>query len=85
MAGRRFCQANQLDVGEKISFEVMGVEFEKEILGMIIHPEYVHNVKDETAFMPSPETFGFAFLSAAALPGKLPIPYNQLIIVVDEG
>lgn len=80
-----FARANQLDVGEKISFEVMGVEFEKEILGLIIHPEYVHNVKDETAFMPSPETFGFAFLSAAALPGKLPIPYNQLLIVVDEG
>jgi putative ABC transport system permease protein len=77
-----FARANQLKVGDEISFSILGMEYKKEILGLIIHPEYVHNVKDETSFMPSPETFGFAFLTAAAFPAELPLPSNQLLIAV---
>lgn len=79
-----FARANQFKVGDQISFTVMGMVFTKEISGLVIHPEYVHNVKDETVFMPDPETFGFAFLPASALPAGLFLPANQLLIGINR-
>lgn len=79
-----FAKENKLKIGDKISFEVMGKQVNKTILGLIIHPEYVHNVKDDSALMPNPKSFGFAFLFSSSLPFESETPYNQLLITKDK-
>ena len=50
-----------------------------------MHPEYVHNVNDESVLIANHESFGFAFLSDKALPEGVMLPYNQLLIKTDGG
>lgn len=75
-----FAKANKLKVGDKLVFNLLGSQIEKTILGLIIHPEYVYNVKDNNTFLPNPNVFGFAFLYTSAFQKELAIPYNQLLI-----
>ncbi len=75
-----FAKARGLKKGDKIKLEFNGLKVEKDILGLIIHPEYVHNVKDDSVLVPNHESFGFAFLPDKALPKGVKLPYNQLLI-----
>ncbi len=79
-----FANARGLRIGDKLKFELNGLKLEKNILGLIMHPEYVHNVEDNSVLVPNHKTFGFAFLSSAALPQGIQIPYNQLLIEKDD-
>jgi len=76
-----FAKAHGLQKGDKIKIEFNDLKIEKDILGLIIHPEYVHNVKDDSILIPNHESFGFAFLSDKALPEGVKLPYNQLLIM----
>lgn len=80
-----FAKAHGLQKGNSIKIEFNGLKIEKNILGFIIHPEYVHNVSDDSILIPNHESFGFAFLSDKALPEGVMLPYNQLIIKTDGG
>lgn len=79
-----FAEKNGFHIGDHIGLEVMGSKVSKQILGLILHPEYVHNVKDETTLMPNPQAFGFAFIPRQSLPQADAFPANQLLISVNS-
>ncbi|WIV12933.1 ABC transporter permease [Proteiniborus sp. MB09-C3] len=79
-----FAKANKLKVGEEITFEFAGKKIQKTILGLILHPEYVYSSRDDSTLMPDPENFGFAFLYSSSFSQDFKIPYNQLLITINE-
>lgn len=80
-----FARAHGLKAGDRISMDFMGEKIEKAIAGLVMHPEYIYNVKDDGAFLPDPKAFGFAFLPSSALPAGLELPYNQLLVSLGDG
>lgn len=78
-----FAGARGLKVGDKLKFDLNGLKLEKTILGLIMHPEYVHNVVDSNVLVPNHKTFGFAFLPSGAIPQEIKLPYNVLLIEKD--
>jgi putative ABC transport system permease protein len=80
-----FARAHDLGVGDKITVRAAGAQISKTIEGLILHPEYVHNVKDDSEMMPDAEEFGFAYLPRRAVSDAGTLPYNQLLIKTGAG
>lgn len=80
-----FAKAAGLRAGDRLSLDFMGGKLEKDILGLIMHPEYIYDVKDDSSLMPDPKAFGFAFLPPSVLPEGAEIPYNQLLVSLKDG
>ncbi len=79
-----FALAHNLRIGDSLTLRAMGIESVQTIRGLILHPEYVYNVKDDSELLPTPESYGFAFLTRGSLPQNLPLPYNQLLILAES-
>lgn len=80
-----YAKANRLSTGDTIEFDFAGYKIQKEILGLILHPEYIHSSKDGSSLIPDRENFGFAFLFPSALPKDLDISYNQILVsLIDD-
>lgn len=84
---KAFADANNLKTGDKISLQAAGKSFPMTITGLILHPEYVYKALDSSTFMPSHDSFGFAFLYSS--PPELTklgttISFNQMLIATDE-
>jgi len=79
-----FADAHGIGVGDRIRAEIGGISIEKEVAGLIMHPEYIYDARDESQLLPQPENFGFAFMPRKALPVAFPLPYNQLMIRLDS-
>ncbi len=76
-----FAKAHDLRPGDKITVRAMGMSITKTIKGLILHPEYVHNVKDDSELMPDAESFGFVYIPRKVLSDAgSALPYNQLLI-----
>ena len=75
-----YAKANKLEIGDQIQVEVPSTILNKEILGFILHPEYVYSSNDSGSFMPDHDNYGFGFLYSSSLPQNLNIEYNQLLI-----
>ncbi len=80
-----FAAAHGLSVGDEIAVSASGVQIKKEILGLILHPEYVYAVKDDASFSPDPATFGFALVPRAALPLGGLLPHTELLVQLKKG
>lgn len=79
-----FAKANNLCIGDKITLEIANRKIEKNILGLILHPEYVYSSNDGNGFMPDYENFGFAFLYSSQFSQGFETPYNQILITIKE-
>ncbi len=74
-----FAQARHLKSGDTITLSVLGRNIQKKILGTILSPEYVF-ATGANDIVPNHSNFGFAYLSAAALPKGLDIPFTDLLV-----
>lgn len=81
---RAFAEGNELEVGEVIELSYEGMTFEFVIEGLILHPEFVHNVKDAKQLVTDPSIFGYACLPSAALSIPGGIPYSHILVDVDD-
>lgn len=79
-----FAKANDLCIGDKVTLRITDRRIEKEILGLIIHPEYVYSSNDGSGFMPDYENFGFVFLYSSQFSQGFETPYNQILITIKE-
>lgn len=75
-----FAEKNQLHVGDRIAYMNQGVEESKTIQGLIMHPEYVFALKDDTEALPNHEMYGYGLLSAKQIQGIPEISYNQVLL-----
>lgn len=78
---KRFADAQNLTVGDNISFEFNGLSIEKEIKGIGYSPEYVYEASP-TSIIPDFKDMGFAYLSYKAFPSD--IRYNVLMVKFNQ-
>ena len=78
---KRFADAQNLTVGDNISFTFNGLEIEKEIKGIGYSPEYVYEASP-TSIIPDFKDMGFAYLSYKAFPSD--IQYNTLLVKYNQ-
>ena len=78
---KRFADARNLSVGDKIKVEFEGVTIEKTIRGLGYSPEYVY-FQSET-LEPDFYKYGYGYLSSEALPEIIPYDYNAILIDSD--
>ena len=78
---KRFADAQNLTVGDNISFTFNGLEIEKEIKGIGYSPEYVYEASP-TSIIPDFKDMGFAYLSYKAFP--FDIQYSTLLVKFNQ-
>ena len=78
---KRFADARNLTVGDKIKVQFEGFTIEKTIRGLGYSPEYVY-FQSET-LEPDFYKYGYAYLSSEALPSSIPYDYNAILIDSD--
>ena len=74
---KRFADAQNLTLGDNITFEFNGITIEKEIRGIGYSPEYVYEASP-TSILPDFKDMGFAYMSHEAFPSE--IQYNVLLV-----
>lgn len=79
---KRFADAQNLSVGDNISFEFNGISIEKEIKGIGYSPEYVYEASP-TSIIPDFKDMGFAYISYKAFPSDN-IQYNVLLVKFNQ-
>ena len=79
---KRFADAQNLSVGDNISFEFNGISIEKEIKGIGYSPEYVYEASP-TSIIPDFKDMGFAYMSYKAFPSDN-IQYNVLLVKFNQ-
>lgn len=79
---KRFADAHDISVGDKINLTTQGIKIEKTVRGLGYSPEYVFETPKKT-FMPDFKLQGFAYLSYKAIPGGV-VQYNTLLIRTDK-
>ncbi len=77
----RFANAQNLSIGDNISFDFNGIEIEKEIKGIGYSPEYVYEASP-TSIIPDFKDMGFAYMSYKAFPSD--IQYNVLLVKFNQ-
>lgn len=77
----RFADAQNLSIGDNISFTFNGIEIEKEIKGIGYSPEYVYEASP-TSILPDFKDMSFAYLSYKAFPSD--IQYNVLLVKFNQ-
>lgn len=80
-----FAAAHNLSVGDALTVSASGVKLTKTILGLVIHPEYVYEVKDDSTFTPDPDAFGFALMPRAAIPLSNLLPHTEILAKLASG
>ena len=77
----RFAEAQNLSVGDNISFTFNNITIEKEIRGIGYSPEYVYEASP-TSIIPDFKDMGFAYLSDEAFPSD--IQYNVVLVKFNQ-
>ncbi|MDD6285656.1 MAG: ABC transporter permease [Methanobacteriaceae archaeon] len=80
---KKYADAHQLSVGDKISFDFNGTTINKTVKGLGYSPEYVYETPKKS-IIPDPKLQGFAYLSYKAFPSADNISYNTLLIKTDS-
>ncbi|NLP16166.1 MAG: ABC transporter permease [Clostridiales bacterium] len=80
-----FAKANGLEIGDSVSLVFSDSIIEKNILGLIIHPEHVYSTNESGRFTPDHENYGFGFLYSSSLPQDFELHYNQILIELNDG
>ena len=79
---KRFADAQNLTVGDNITFKFNGMTIEKEIKGIGYSPEYVYEASP-TSIIPDFKDMGFAYMSYKAFPLS-DVPYNVLLVKFNQ-
>jgi len=79
---KRFTDANNLKVGDKVDLHFSNIQFEREIKGIIYSSEYVFTEGNGT-LTPNFKENGYAYLSHKAFPVPDGFVYNTLLIKTD--
>lgn len=79
---KRFAQANNLSIGDNITFKFNGLSLEKTIRGLGYSPEYVYEQSEES-IVPDFSLQGFGYLSYKAF-SLDNLPYNVVLIKTND-
>ena len=65
-----FAEKNKIKVGSTIGITYDGTTIHEKVVGLILVPDHVYDIKDESAIFPDHEDYGFAYLSINELTQK---------------
>ena len=74
-----YAKENGIKISDMFLVEVNNRVIEKEVVGLVWHPEYVYSYTKES-IVPDHKNQGFAIMSATMIPNKDSIPFTQLVI-----
>lgn len=80
----QYASANKISVGTKITISVRGLEITEKVRGLILSPEYVYNVKDDSEMIPDHQKFGYAYLPYSIIENLGINTYTEILISADE-
>lgn len=78
-----FAEENNLKVGDTFSCTVSGYTVSTAIKGLIMHPEYIYSIKDDSTITPDHAAYGYAFVSYKELDFLPEVPYTQILLKTD--
>ena len=83
---KEFAEARGLGVGDTLSLSYEAYEVTATIAGLVETPDHAYSIKDSTEIFPDHNTFGYAYLSKAALPGLIQafIPFPTVLIDLND-
>lgn len=79
-----FCDKNNIHIGDKFSFKVMGMNVDTIVKGIVDNPEYVYYVSEEDVMYPNYAKCCLGFLSDSSFPIK-PAIYNRIRVKAEDG
>ena len=83
----QFADARGIEVGDTISIQLSGRQYDLDVVGIAINPEYTYLVENEQSFMPTPEKFGVVFIEKEYLKNisNFSQSSNDVIFKMEEG
>lgn len=83
---KSYADARGYKVGDLINLEYEGLEYKTEILGLILHPEYIYYTGSVTAYTPQHSKFGYGVINEKTA-SKIfkDVRYNELRLSTKEG
>lgn len=80
----KFADANNIKLGDKLTFTYTGVEITGEVVGLAKSGENLICVADENQIMPDYESFGFAYISPKTLEIALGTAFYPQINIISD-
>ncbi len=80
----QFAKEHNLSVGNTLSLSFESMKISLPVRGIILHPEFVHNVRDNSQLLTDASLFGYACVPASAIPIPGGIPYTQILVDSDD-
>lgn len=80
----RFAAANDIVIGDRVTFTYQGMEISGEVVGLVKSGENMICVADENQLMPDYESFGFAYITPEKLKSSLGFEFYPQINVISD-
>ena len=80
----KFADANDIKLGDNLTFTYMGIEITGEVIGLAKSGENLVSVADENQLMPDYEAHGFAYISPEMLENALGFAFYPQINIVSD-
>lgn len=80
----KFADANDIKLGDKLTFTYTGIEITGEVIGLMKSGENLVSVADENQLMPDYEAHGFAYISPETLENALGFAFYPQINIISD-
>ena len=80
----KFADANDIKLGDKLTFTYTGIEITGEVIGLVKSGENLVSVADENQLMPDYEAHGFAYISPKTLEKALGFAFYPQINIISD-
>ena len=80
----KFADANDIKLGDKLTFTYTGIEITGEVIGLVKSGENLVSVADENQLMPDYEAHGFAYISPETLENALGFAFHPQINIISD-
>lgn len=83
---QQFFDGRKMQLGDKITPYIGGMEYPLEIIGVVGSPEYIYLMENEQALLPAPEKFGIIYATEEFAQSTLGYQgsYNEIMIKLDD-
>ena len=83
---KEFAKARGLKIGDSITIRYEMITVTAQIAGIVETPDHAYSIKDSTEIFPDHNTFGYAYLSKAALPEMIQslVPFPSILVDLKE-
>ena len=78
-----FAKNNEIEIGDKLTFEYENVSITEEVKGLVETPDHVYALKDENTIFPTHTDFGYCYVSINEFPENF-IVYPTAMVTIND-